>query len=118
VEKISVERTETPPCSRCGRQLLIAANTPPGVDGPLVELCRWCDEGTDSAAGRLVAMFAAGLTAEDAPAAGELMLDWYREVMASRGWYHCPDDHSDPAADEEASFATWEAELEGGVRDA
>jgi hypothetical protein len=113
-----VERTETPPCSRCGGRLLIAARTPDGVEGPLLELCGWCDAGADDAAGRLVAVFLAGLTAETALVAGELLLEWYREVMASRGWYHCPDDHSGPAADEEASFAAWEAELEGGERDA
>lgn len=29
--EIRVESTETPPCSRCGEQLLMAANTPSGT---------------------------------------------------------------------------------------
>jgi hypothetical protein len=91
----------------------MALNTPPGVEGPLLELCGWCDEDTDGAAGRLIAMFAAGLTAEATQAAFELVMEWYREVMASRGWYQSLDDEPGPGSvvDEDESFTRWEVEL-------
>jgi hypothetical protein len=104
-----VERIETPPCSRCGEQLLMAASPPPGVDGPLLELCRWCDEDSDCAAGRLVAVVLAGLDEQSIQLAGELTMVWYREVMASRGWHQRTAD--DAPGEAEASFDAWEKEL-------
>lgn len=98
-----VERIETPPCSRCGEQLLMAASPPPGVDVPLLELCVRCDGGSDSTAGRLVAALTVELTDANARVVSDLVVVWYREVMASQGWRQGPS--------EEESFAAWEREL-------
>lgn len=95
-----------PPCSRCGQTPLLTATPPDGVDA-LLELCQWCDAGSDGAASDLVAMLAAGLPMGSMQRMAELLFVWYRQVTAARGW--CQD------STDSGSFAAWESELAAGV---
>lgn len=80
--------SETPPCSRCGTQVIMTARMPFG-DGVELELCRTCDAGA-GAAGRLIAALNLPDADRSVQMLGELVMAWTREALAAKGWHQIP----------------------------
>lgn len=85
--------SETPPCSRCGAQVVMAARMPIG-GGVDLELCRSCDAGA-GAAGELIAALNLPEAERPVQVLGELVMTWTREALAAKGWHQVP--HAAPS---------------------
>ncbi|MFD5814801.1 DUF6300 family protein [Streptomyces sp. NPDC127038] len=80
-----------PPCSRCGKDLIISCIAPRDdtAGRPIhLQLCSACD-GEKQAAGALLFWFASGggHDMERSHEGARLLLEWTKEAMAEHGWY-------------------------------